>query len=166
MSDLKKLVSQHREKVEKIISRMEIAGLLTTILAVALMTKQIAFGNTLLIIGLSVLAWVYAFLGTVAKELFNLRAHKLFAAALLISYYALAATMLGMLFILMRWQGSLFLMQAGSMATGGMFTYFIYKSFLGKLDDATHRTIINNLIVRMLPALLVTAILIAVYLKT
>lgn len=163
--DLKKFVATNPEKFERGISRIEIVGLLVTMIGVVLMTKKISVGNTMLIAGLSTLAWVYMLLGATASEIFKLQASRTFSIAMQISYTALAVTMMGMLFTMMRWPGAAVMMQAGCIVTGVMFAYSTYKMYLGKVDDEAHRTIINNLIVRMLPALLVAAVLIMLYLK-
>ena len=164
--DLKKFVAGSPERFERGISRIEIAGLLVTMVGVALMTKKIPAGNALLNIGLSTLAGVYMFLGATASEIFKLQSSRTFAIAMQISYTALAVTMMGMLFTLMPWPGAAMMMQVGCIVTGIMFVYCTYKMYFGKVDDETHRIIINNLIVRMLPALLVAAVLILLYLKS
>ncbi|MDZ4845474.1 MAG: hypothetical protein SH857_07995 [Chitinophagales bacterium] len=163
--DLKKFVATSPEKFERGISRIEIVGLLVTMIGVALMTKKIPAGYSLLNIGLSTLAAVYLFLGVTTTEIFKLQSNRSFAIAMQISYTALAVTMMGMLFTLMHWPGAAVMMQAGGIVTGLMFAYCTYKMYFGKVDDEAHRVIINNLIVRMLPALLVAAVLIMLYLK-
>lgn len=166
MLGLKKFVGENPESFERMISRIEIVGLLVTMLGVALMTKKISAGNALLNIGLSTLSSVYLFIGVAASEIFKLQSSRSFAIAMQISYTALAVTMMGMLFTLMRWPGAAVMMQSGCIVTGVMFAYCTYKMYLGTVDDEAHRVIINNLIVRMLPALLVAAVLIALYLKS
>lgn len=163
---LKKIVAANPEKFERGFSRIEIIGLLVTMAGVGLMTKKIPAGGQLLNIGLSLLAGVYLFLGATASEIFKLQSSRTFALAMQISYIALAVTMAGMLFTLMRWPGAAGMMQAGCIVTGLMFAYCTYTMYFGKVDDESHRTIINNLIVRMLPALLVAIVLIALYLKS
>ena len=109
---------------------------------------------------------MYLFLTVTAHEIFKLQASRTFAIALQVSYAALGIMMIGILFILMGWPKSELLIYAGCAVTGVMFLYFTYKMYFGTLDDEGHRIIINNLTVRMLPALLVAAFLIAMYLKT
>lgn len=166
MLNFRKFVAENPERTERVVSRVEIVGLLLTMAAVVMITKKMPSGSTLLIIGLSMLAWVYFFIGMVSREFFSLNENSFFAGSLRISYTALAITMLGILFLFMRWHGGLMMINVGCAITGVMFIYSFYKMYFSKSEDQYKRTIINNLIVRMLPALLVAAFLIAIYFKS
>lgn len=161
---LKKLVNENPERFERFISRVEMVGLVATVIAVVLMSRRIDGGSILLNIGLSMLAFVYFFIANTATELFRVKSRS-FSIALLIGYMGLAITMMGILFNMQGWPGGGIQIQIGCAVTGVMFLFFTYKMYFGTLEDESHRVIINNLVVRMLPALVVAAILMALYFK-
>ncbi len=164
-SQLKKYIRDNHEKTERLISRAEIAGLMLAILSVILMTQKINGASQLMIIGLSLLAFVYAFLGNFSKEIFELEKTDSFSLALFAGYIGLSVTAMGVLFIMQRWPGADIILKTGSFVTGAMFLFFIYKMYFATPEDEKHKVIINNIIVRMLPALLVVAFFISMALR-
>jgi len=151
---MRSFISSNREKVEKIISRVEILALILSVLSVLMLSKKISGADTAIITGLSMLAFVYVFHGAAVAELYNLPTLGLFTFALKGSYLALSVTTMGVLFWMLSWHGGAMMLQVGCIGSAIFFLFFIYKLFFTELEEK-QRTIINNLIVRMLPALLI-----------
>lgn len=165
MNGLKKFVADNPERFERFISRVEMVGLVAAVIAVVLMSRRIDGGSLLLSIGLSMLAFVYVFTANTVPELFRVKSRS-FSIPLQAGYIGLAITMMGILFSIQNWPGGTLQIQVGCAVTGALFLFFTYKMYFGTLEDESHRMVINNLIVRMLPALVVAAILIALYFRT
>ncbi len=165
MNSIRQYIIANKEKSETLISRAEIFGLALTMIAVVLMIKKMAFSSQFFIMGLSALAFVYAFLGAFCKEIFSLKENDLFSKALFASYLSLSVTTMGILFMVMRWPGAQVMLETGCVATGVFFIFFLYHLYFGDTEESK-KTIINNLVVRMLPTLVAVGILIALYLKT
>ncbi len=158
--ELRSYIKSNGERVEKHIARGEIMGLLLCLIGIFMMMQKFAHHAPLMITGLSLLAFVYAFHGNFLADIFEIKEQRFLVLSLRASYIALAVTTLGILFKLQNWTGGSYMLLAGCAASGVFFLFFVYKLFLGKLEDEQMRILINNLIVRMLPALLIVAFLV------
>ncbi|GIV34857.1 MAG: hypothetical protein KatS3mg031_2392 [Chitinophagales bacterium] len=165
MKAFREYVVSHKEKGEKLLSRLEMAGLLFTMLALVLMLKKIPFSGYFFILGLSALTAVYLSLGIFCKEFFGLSETDFFSKALTGAYLALSFTTLGILFLIMRWPAARLLTEGGFAATLLFFLFFTYRLYLVKTDEK-YKIIMHNLIVRMLPVLITIGILIIIQLKS
>ena len=160
--ELRAYVKSNNERVEKLIARGEIIGLVLCLLGVFMMMQRMSFSSHFMIIGISLLAFVYAFHGNFLTEIFALQQKGFMILALRASYMMLAVTTMGILFRLQNWPGGTTMLMIGCCASGICFLFFIYKLYFGKLEDEQLKILINNLIVRMLPALLIVGFLITV----
>ena len=127
-----------------------------------MMMQKMSMSSYLMIAGISLLAFVYLLHGNFLNEIFGLQKSGYLIVALKASYMALAVTTLGILFKLQSWSGGSIMLMAGCLVSAIFFLLFIYQLYFGKLEDEQLRLLINNLIVRMLPALLIVAFLVTV----
>ena len=161
-NQLRTYIKQNSHLVEKLIAHSEIIGLLLCLVGGVMVTQRMPWSSDFIIIGISVLTFVYAFHSNFLIEIFELKQRGSLVIALKISYLMLAVTMVGILFRLQNWSGGTTILMAGCGICGVLFLIFLYILFFGKSEDGQLRIIINNLIVRMLPVLLIVAFLVTI----
>jgi len=157
--ELRAYIKSNSERIEKLVARSEILGLSLCLAGVFMMMQKVPYHGFFFIGGLSLLAFVYTFHGNFLTDIFEITQKRLMILALRISYLALAISTLGILFRLQSWPGGSIMLLTGCAVTGFFFLLFIYLLYFGKLNGQI-RLLINNLIVRMLPALLIAVFLI------
>ncbi len=163
--NLRAYIRENSGRVEKLIARGEIAGLLLCLIGVFMMTQRIDASSCFMVAGISLLSFVYAIHGNFLSEIFQIEQRGLVVHVLRAGYMALAVTAMGILFRLQYWAGGSAMLLAGCSASGILFLFCIFKLYFGNLEDNQLRILINNLIVRMLPALLITGFLVSIAIK-
>lgn len=163
--NLRAYIRENSERVDKFISRGEIAGLLICLIGVFMMTQRIDASSYFMVAGISLLAFVYAFHGNFLADIFQIQQRGHVVLLLRAGYMALAVTAMGILFRLQHWAGGSAMLLAGCSASGIFFLFCIFKLYFGNIEDNQLRILINNLIVRMLPALLITGFLVSIAIK-
>ncbi|HXH20339.1 MAG TPA: hypothetical protein VNJ07_14785 [Chitinophagales bacterium] len=159
-NELRSYIKSKGERAEKLIARGEIAGLVLCLTGVFMMMQKFQHHNSVMIAGLSLLAFVYAFYGNFLAEIFEIRQKGVLIFSLRVSYLALAVTTIGILFRLQHWPAGSAMLFIGCGLTGAFFLFLVYKLYIGRVEEAQIRMLISNLIVRMLPALLIVVFLI------
>lgn len=157
---LRTYIRANGERTEKLAARGEIIALVMCLAGVMLMMQRIPLSGPLMTGGILLLAFIYAFHGNFLREIFGLVKTDFWIFSLKASYMVLAVTALGILFTLQGWRGGKVLLLSGCLASLIFFSLFIYKLYFGTPDNQQLRLMINNVIVRMLPALLIVAFLI------
>jgi hypothetical protein len=163
---LRALIKSNSERAERMIARSEIAGLVLCLAGVFMMMQKTGYSGIFMIAGISLLALVYALHGNYLNEILGLTNTGIWVKAIKASYLTLSVTTAGILFRLQGWPGSKVMLLGGCSISAVFFIFFIYKLYFGKTGDSEEKTVMSNLLVRMMPALLIIGFLIMIALRT